>query len=333
VRRVGSPAWSPDGKRLAWVIGGDFEGKWQLGVGVFDLEARTSLLLHPYEPVGVGGWPAAPVWSPDGQWLAYTLWPADDPAEAGLWVFRADGTEEHFLGAGSGPIWGPDGRWLSFNLDEEPGLWLVEVGAWRPQRIALPPMPSAVAPDEGLTCLAVPQVSIEVCFPHNYSLSRNTEANRRGSFISYDSLPTDGYQTPYLSEIQLFSENSIDEFTRGCGESAPCFFGDYPDLNRYYGQREALKALQDYQDFMLQSFNGRHFLTVNRPCHGDDCVIREYTTFLGDVKLDIWITMADESQTGQSDRLFAQLLIRDGHSRLLRCRRIVDRRTLRDLIQ
>jgi Tol biopolymer transport system component len=146
VRRVGSPAWSPDGKRLAWVVGGDFDGKWQLGVGVFDLEAQTSLLLHPYEPVGVGGWPAAPVWSPDGQWLAYILWPADDPAEAGLWVFHTDGTEEHFLGAGSGPTWGPDGRWLSFSLDGEPGLWLAEVGAWRPRQIVLPPSPSAVTP-------------------------------------------------------------------------------------------------------------------------------------------------------------------------------------------
>jgi dipeptidyl aminopeptidase/acylaminoacyl peptidase len=178
VHRIGSPAWSPDGKRLAWVVGGDFDGRWQLGVGVFDLEAQTSQLLHPYEPVGVGGWPAAPVWSPDGQWLAYTVWPAQDPAEAGLWVWSADGAEEHFLGAGSGLTWGPDSRWLSFNLDGEPGLWLAEVGAWHPRRIALPPSPSAVTPDDELTCRAVPQVSVEVCYPHNYSLSKNTEMNR-----------------------------------------------------------------------------------------------------------------------------------------------------------
>jgi hypothetical protein len=171
-----------------------------------------------------------------------------------------------------------------------------------------------------LTCLAIPQVSIEVCYPNNYSLSQNPEASRRGSFASYDFLSADAYQTPYLSEIQFFSENSIDEFTRDCDQSTPCFFGDYPDLDRYYGQREALKALENYQDFVLESFNGRHFLTMNRPCYGDDCVIREYTTFLGDVKLDIWITMADESQIGQSDQLFTRLLIQDEPSRGLRTR-------------
>ena len=165
--------------------------------------------------------------------------------------------------------------------------------------------------DGDLTCLSIPEVSIEVCFPQNYSLTRNAEANRRGSFVSYDFRPLDGYQTPYLKELQFFSEASIAEFTGDCDESTPCFFGDYPDLDRYRGQRDALRMLTGYQDFELQSFNGRPFLVVNRPCYGDDCVIREYTTFQGDVKLDIWIVMTDESEVGQSDQLLSQLVIRD----------------------
>jgi hypothetical protein len=150
---------------------------------------------------------------------------------------------------------------------------------------------------------------IEVCFPANYSLAKNAEANRRGSFVSYDFQPLDGYQTPYLKEMQFFSEASIAEFTGDCDDSTPCFFGDYPDLDRYRGQKDALRMLTSYQDFELQSFNGQPFLVVNRPCHGDDCVIREYTTFLGDVKLDIWMVMADESEIEGGDQLLTQLII------------------------
>ncbi len=130
-QRIASPAWSPDGKRLAWVVGGHFDDQWQIGVGVFDLGAQTARLLHPYEPIGMGGWPPAPVWSPDGQWLAFHAI-AGDPAEHGLWIARVDGEKEHFLRPGEAPIWSPDGRWLA------------EVGTWHPQQINLPPGAQAV---------------------------------------------------------------------------------------------------------------------------------------------------------------------------------------------
>jgi len=139
--RIGSPAWSPDGSRLAWVAGGDFGQGWRIGVVVLDLEAQTSRLLHPYEPLGVGGWPGAPVWSPDGRWLAYTVWPAAGSAEDGLWVLRADGQEEHRLGDSSSPVWSPDGGWLVVTqhaAGQETAAWLLEADTWQPQLIDLP---------------------------------------------------------------------------------------------------------------------------------------------------------------------------------------------------
>jgi Tol biopolymer transport system component len=139
-----SPAWSPDGTRLAWVIGGNFAalGGWRIGTGVFDLKARTASLLHPYEPVGRGGWPSAPLWDPDGQWLVFTAW-AWDSDETGAWVVRADGQqeEEYHLGQCSTPVWSPDGHWLactSYPQSSGSGVWLVEVGTWGLQPLDLP---------------------------------------------------------------------------------------------------------------------------------------------------------------------------------------------------
>ena len=145
--RVVSPAWSPDGERLAWVIGDCGSGECQYSIGVFDLETETAQLSHAYVPIGRGGQPPAPIWSPDGQWLAYIAW-AQNQDEAGLWVFRTAGqqTEEHMLATGRSRVgadlvWSPDGRWLAFSSTPEgvgSGLWLAEAGTWDLQALDLP---------------------------------------------------------------------------------------------------------------------------------------------------------------------------------------------------
>jgi hypothetical protein len=50
----------------------------------------------------------------------------------------------------------------------------------------------------------------------------------------------------------------------------------------------------------------------NHACEGDTCVIREYTTFLDEVRVDVWVLMANSSQSLESDILFSAFRIKDG---------------------
>lgn len=136
-QRIGGPAWSSDGRYLAWTAG------WPISLIVFDLENQTGWRLHPYENLGRGGWFAPPAWSTDDRWLAFQ---AEDvrPEAHGIWVAAVDGSTEHYLGPGFGPVWSPDGRWLAFSgpaagaPDQYAVGWLVEVGSWYKIMIALP---------------------------------------------------------------------------------------------------------------------------------------------------------------------------------------------------
>ncbi len=142
IQRIGGPAWSPDGRQLAWTVAVVDGEPLRIALAIFDLEAGSGRLLHPYDNLGRGGWFDPPVWSPDGQWLAFVAEDINSDLY-GLWLVAADGSREHFLGPGSNPIWSPDNHWLSYTayspeLDPGEEVRLAEVGSWYSIKMNLP---------------------------------------------------------------------------------------------------------------------------------------------------------------------------------------------------
>lgn len=137
--KIGSPGWSQDGEWLAWWVSGGFEtGQRTLAVAVFDLESQNVHTIHPYSPIGASwGWLPAPVWSPDGEWLAVLT--LSERNKADLWVVRRDGTEEYHLGWADQPVWRPYGQLLAYRSYPDETATLVELGVWEPQQLDLPP--------------------------------------------------------------------------------------------------------------------------------------------------------------------------------------------------
>ncbi len=139
-----SPAWSPDGSKLAWIAGVP-EG---IGLLVIDFSNNTARILHPYTQVGRGGWPSPPVWSPDGQWLAYNPW-TEDPAASGIYVASLDGAHNIHLNVPNPnnvwltqlhpPLWRPDGGALLFSFwGEETATWYALTSDWLAAPLPLP---------------------------------------------------------------------------------------------------------------------------------------------------------------------------------------------------
>jgi TolB protein len=118
-----APAWSPDSRLIAFVSdraarGKGFDNIWVMAP---DGSEPRNLTNSSWEDV-------APAWSPDGNWIAFYRWSVtlDAGAEggpSGLWIMRADGSDQRllveldsFLAGLDAPAWSPDGRYIAYQL-------------------------------------------------------------------------------------------------------------------------------------------------------------------------------------------------------------------------
>ncbi len=95
------PAWSPDGKWIAFAHGDSISGK----SGIYLISPDGSQIQQWHEQFA-----EAPAWSPYGRWIAFHR-------NGQIWKKKIDGdslTQLTFKGRNFFPTWSPDGQWLAF---------------------------------------------------------------------------------------------------------------------------------------------------------------------------------------------------------------------------
>ena len=126
------PAWSPDGRTIAWVSG-DYNAAW--GVYLMDDRGENVRLLEGDCTSQTCG-PSQPRWSPDGRFVAYNWargpdWGEIHLADVATGAVANLSDRPGWTGPDGQPVWSPDGRRIVFNArpDNQDGLYVLDLPA------------------------------------------------------------------------------------------------------------------------------------------------------------------------------------------------------------
>jgi TolB protein len=125
---VHTPAWSPDGSKIAFrysLVNAGYAGSLGVSGGIWVVNANGTGLRQVTQLEPGTSWDYGPQWSPDGTKLVFFRADLARRADA-VFTVNADGTglfqvTPWELNAGDGPDWSPDGQWLLFRGEPADG--------------------------------------------------------------------------------------------------------------------------------------------------------------------------------------------------------------------
>ena len=126
-RHVWAPAWSPDGKWIAYVKGG-------LCAQLYLMRADGS---HVRRLTHDRNCYSDPTWAPDGTRIAFASWRRD--GLPGIWTMNLNGTGLRLLtDKGDSPAWSPDGTTIAYRSRYPEAIWLMNPDGSNQRQLTMP---------------------------------------------------------------------------------------------------------------------------------------------------------------------------------------------------
>jgi hypothetical protein len=174
----------------------------------------------------------------------------------------------------------------------------------------------AVSGESGDRCLD--PLPVRMRYPESYKVARIEAPSAWASVASYE-LADSREQEGMVGSILLTAHDSVSirEFVRQCteGNASPEASGDVlciPTPAMFEERRQAIRSGLAPGGVSLMVFRGRRFVVEQHYEEPSGHYIRTYSTFFGDVMLDVRFALRRVEQAREADSLMSHLSFREG---------------------
>lgn len=172
---------------------------------------------------------------------------------------------------------------------------------------------ASITANSGVSCseaevtqFDLPEAGFTVTFPCGFGLIADDHkfSGRHGSYVYY-SFSRKDYSavdiSPFFHELHFLTEDSVPEVKPVC----PGLCVD----TRTKAEYRKLKSEWEVgkSDRQVLTLGGTKYMVNTESWPGEDAYLREYTTFIGDTEIDIWIVSENGRQDAKSDALIEKI--------------------------
>jgi len=164
--------------------------------------------------------------------------------------------------------------------------------------------------------LSISEIGLAITYPGKFKLNESKRIFSQATVASFDfsSSVIENKNVVFPANITFFTPQSVQKYQENCSEEVglvekPCLPKEYFNKTVVQAIKDNLIAEKNYGDFIYTKIGNIGYMVKQSPCEGDVCFNRMYVTFKNNVRVELTVTVFDQTMHKEADTVVSQIVV------------------------